>query len=142
MILLKNFPLLLLPLLAYNAYNPGMFALPAPLGEQGQIWSQAIASFSMLSGTTFIFTRGELVVILALFLLFIEILKATRTARATIIDHLFSTLVFVAYLVQFLVDPAAATFTFFACMLIAFLDVVAGYSISIRVAARDVTFGG
>ncbi|MEP6355405.1 MAG: hypothetical protein ABJ081_01830 [Hyphomicrobiales bacterium] len=135
MALIRNFPLLILPLLIYNAFSLGI------ISSLGEIWSGEIFRFDMISGATFSLTRGGMIVTIALSLLFIEILKATRTARSTIIDHLLSTLVFIIYLIQFIVDPAAATTTYFICLMVALLDVIAGYSISIRVASRDVTLG-
>ncbi|MEP3523891.1 MAG: hypothetical protein ABJN24_00550 [Hyphomicrobiales bacterium] len=135
MALIRNFPLLILPLLIYNAFSLGI------ISTLGEIWSGEIFRFDMISGATFSLTRGGMIVTIALSLLFIEILKATRTARSTIIDHLLSTLVFIIYLIQFIVDPAAATTTYFICLMVALLDVIAGYSISIRVASRDVTLG-
>lgn len=136
MTLIRNFPLLILPLLIYNAFSLGL------ISALGEIWSAEIFRFNMISGATFSLTRGGMIVTIALSLLFIEILKATRTARSTIIDHLLSTFVFIVYLIQFIVDPAAATTTYFICLMVALLDVIAGYSISIRVASRDVTLGG
>ncbi|MBA4782931.1 MAG: hypothetical protein H2045_06895 [Rhizobiales bacterium] len=133
MAFLRNFPLLVLPLILYNLLSFGLMRVAGP------IWQGPALSLPMISGADFILSRGDLLILFALGLLFFEILKATRTARATIVDHLLSTLVFVAYLIQFIVDPRAATFPFFTCLMIAFLDVVAGYSISIRVASRDVT---
>ncbi|MEM8839715.1 MAG: hypothetical protein AAGE89_16620 [Pseudomonadota bacterium] len=134
MMILRNFPLLVIPLVIYNvlAYGTG--------GATGVDWQAPAYSFDMLSGATFDLTLGGVLILFALVLLFIEILKATRTAKATIIDHLASTLVFLVYLVQFLVDPTAASTTYVILAAIAFLDVVAGYSVSIRVASRDVTF--
>lgn len=136
MTLIRNFPLLILPLIIYNAFSLGF------VSTLGEIWSAEIFRFDMISGATFSLTRGGMIVTIALSLLFIEILKATRTARSTILDHLLSTLVFIVYLIQFIVDPAAATTTYFICLMVALLDVIAGYSISIRVASRDVTLGG
>lgn len=136
MALFRNFPLLILPLAIYNAYSFGL------ISSTGSIWSGEVLQSQMISGASFSFTRGGLLITIALVFLFIEILKATRTARATIVDHLLSTLVFIIYLVQFITDPAAATTTYFICLIIALLDVIAGYSISIRVASRDVTLGG
>ena len=50
-------------------------------------------------------------------------------------------LVFVACLIEFLTVPQAATSTFFMIMVVALIDVVAGYTIGIRVARRDMAFG-
>lgn len=134
MFLVRNFPLMIIPLVLYNLYSFNLLSV----GEAD--WAADFASFQMISDTTFTLSHGGLVITVALALLFFEILKATRTAQSTIVDHLLSTVVFIVYLIQFIVDPAAATTTFFICTIIAALDVVAGYSISIRVASRDVTF--
>ena len=72
--------------------------------------------------------------------MFFEILKSTRTSNASVLDHLLSTFVFVAFLVEFLVIPAAATSVFFLLMIMALIDVMAGFSVSIRSAGRDVSF--
>ncbi|MEP1441659.1 MAG: hypothetical protein ABJK39_01470 [Hyphomicrobiales bacterium] len=134
MILIRNFPLLIIPLVIYNLYSLGFISVA------GNIWGTQALSMNLPSGAEFILSRGGLLVSLALALLFFEILKSTRTAQATIIDHLLSTFVFIVFLVQFIIEPNAATSTYFVLMFIAFLDVVAGYTISIRVASRDVTF--
>jgi hypothetical protein len=64
-------------------------------------------------------------------------LKATRTGTASVIEHSLSVLVFVAFLVEFIVVPGAGTPTFMILTVMAFLDVVAGFSISIFAARRD-----
>ncbi len=133
MTFLKNFPLLIVPFILYNFLSFGLITKPI------QSFQTEFLSIEMMSGSTFSIDIGNLLVTLALILLFIEILKATRTGKTTIIDHLLSTFVFIAYLIQFIIDPKAATSSYFICLVIAFLDVAAGYSISIRVAARDVT---
>jgi hypothetical protein len=64
-------------------------------------------------------------------------LKATRTGGATIIDHAFSMMVFVACLILFLIWDRAATSTFFLLMLMAMTDVIAGFSVTINAARRN-----
>ena len=51
-------------------------------------------------------------------------------------------LVFVACIVEFLVVNAAATSVFFLMMVASLIDVVAGFTIGIRVARRDLSIGG
>ena len=63
---------------------------------------------------------------LALLLLFVEIVKATRTTNVSIVDHLLSTFVFVAFLVEFLLVRAAAHPVFFTLMVISLVDVSGG----------------
>jgi len=77
-------------------------------------------------------------VVVALVLLFVEVIKSTRTSNASVVDHLLSTFVFVAFLVEFLLVKGAAHSVFFTLMVIALFDVLAGFSISIRSAGRDI----
>ena len=95
----------------------------------------------MLSGATWTFTWGDLLVLVTLVVLFAELVKATYTSTISLVDHGLSMLVFVACLVEFLVVGAAATSVFFFIMTAAMIDVVAGFTIGIRVARRDLTIG-
>ncbi|MBU2580539.1 MAG: hypothetical protein KJ622_02320 [Alphaproteobacteria bacterium] len=88
------------------------------------------------------FTWGDLIILVTMFLLFVEILKATYTSTASLLDHGLSMLVFIACLVEFLLVDAAYTSVFFLLMVATLIDVVAGYTIGIRVARRDIGFGG
>ena len=87
-------------------------------------------------------SAGDVFIVVSLVLLFGEILKATRFGSASVIDHMLSTAVFVICLVEFLLVGFAATSVFFILMVMALIDVIAGFSVSIRAAARDVQFGG
>jgi hypothetical protein len=127
---LLNFPLMLVPLAVYNFFIVGGDLNP---------WETIVFRGEMISGATFTLTMGEGLIVLALLLLFVEILKATRVGSATIVDHVLSTLVLIAFLVEFLTIEQAATSTFFLLMVVALIDVVAGYSVSIRNASRDLT---
>jgi hypothetical protein len=89
-----------------------------------------------------IFTWGDFILLLMLLLLFIELLKSTYTSTASLLDHGLSMLVFVVCLVEFIVVPQAATSVFFLIMVATLIDVVAGYTIGIRVARRDLNIGG
>jgi hypothetical protein len=53
-------------------------------------------------------------------------------------DHLLSTFVFVAFLVEFLLVKGAAHSIFFTLVVIALIDVLAGFSVSMRSASRDI----
>lgn len=128
-------PLLILPLIVYNLVAFGI------LGADGAGWVEPVMSIPMVSGAVWTINVGDLLVLSALMLLFVEVLKSTRTGMASIIDHMASTLVFVAYLVEFLIVPAASTSLFFICLVMSLIDLVAGFSVSIRSAGRDVNFG-
>jgi hypothetical protein len=128
--ILINFPLMLVPFAVYNFF---LFA------DNLNRWEDVVLNLDMMSGATFTLTLGDALIVTALLLLFIEILKATRGGTSTIVDHLLSTLVLIAYLVEFLLVDRASSSTFFILMVITLIDVVAGYSVSIRNASRDLT---
>jgi hypothetical protein len=128
--ILINFPLMLVPFAVYNFFIVGGDLNP---------WETILLAVDMMSGARFTLSMGEGLIVIALLLLFVEILKATRTGTSSILDHILSTGVLIAYLVEFLLVPQAATPTFFILMAITLVDVVAGYSVSIRNASRDLT---
>ncbi|BCH29712.1 hypothetical protein MesoLjLc_16420 [Mesorhizobium sp. L-8-10] len=129
-------PLLIIPFILYNLGLTGLS------GETGpDPWAYEIFSMRMMSGGVWSMTLGDALVVVALLLLFVEIVKSTRTSNASIVDHLLSTFVFVAYLVEFLLVRGAAHSVFFTLMVIAAIDVLAGFSVSLRSAARDVNLG-
>ncbi|MCY0092566.1 hypothetical protein [Hoeflea ulvae] len=133
--MLAAIPLMIVPLIAYNLVMVGL------LGSGIAGLGSTITSLSMMSGATWTMSLGDLLIVVALGLLFIEVLKATRTGRWSVIDHMLSMFVFVAFLVEFLLVREAATQVFFILMVIALIDVIAGFSVSIRAAGRDVSIG-
>jgi hypothetical protein len=121
---------MLVPFAVYN-----FFLLAGDLNP----WEDVILRLDMMSGASFTLSMGDVLIVISLVLLFVEILKATRTGASTIVDHLLSTLVLIAFLVEFLLVGQASTSTFFILMVVTLIDVVAGYSVSIRNASRDLT---
>lgn len=128
-------PLMIVPFVLYNLIMLG-FA-----GNGVSDLTEILISFQMMSGAVWTMSWGDVLIVIALVLLFIEVLKATRTGSWSVIDHMFSMLVFIAFLVEFLLVREAATQVFFILMVIAFVDVIAGFSVSIRSAGRDVSIG-
>ncbi|MEQ8308864.1 MAG: hypothetical protein RIA09_20220 [Hoeflea sp.] len=128
-------PLMIVPFVLYNLIMLG-FA-----GNGVSDLAEILISFQMMSGAVWTMSWGDVLIVIALVLLFIEVLKATRTGSWSVIDHMFSMLVFIAFLVEFLLVREAATQVFFILMVIAFVDVIAGFSVSIRSAGRDVSIG-
>ena len=80
---------------------------------------------------------GDLFILAGLIALFFEIIKAARLGAGTIVDHMLSTATFIVALVEFLLVPFCGTSTFFFLMVMALIDVVAGFSVSILSARRD-----
>lgn len=129
-------PLMIVPFVIYNLALFGVFSTLGPASLEDSVFTM-----KMMSGAIWIMSFGDLLIVGSLCLLFFEILKSTRRAAVSVLDHLFSMLLFIAFLVEFLLVKNAATQTFFILMVIAFIDVVAGFSISIRSASRDVSIG-
>jgi hypothetical protein len=125
-------PLLIVPFLIYNAV--ALFT-----GMDPAVWSTQLFTVPMVSGVPWSLTSGDLLLVLGLACLFFEMLKSTNSGRSSIVEHMLSTVVFVIFLVEFLLVGFAGSSVFFLLMMMALLDVVAGFSISITAAGRDVT---
>ncbi|MGV3550429.1 hypothetical protein [Rhizobium sp.] len=126
-------PLLLIPFILYNIT---VFAVGgvAALGNP-------MTSVNMMSGATWTMSLGDLYIVISLMILFVEIFKATRSSSVALLDHLASMALFVVFLVEFLLVQGAATQIFFILMLICLVDVIAGFTVSIKSASRDVAIG-
>jgi O-antigen ligase len=79
---------------------------------------------------------------ISVLLLYAELIKATRPSSRAIVDHLLSTLLFIVMLMEFILFRQAATSTFFLMTVISFVDVVGGFSVTIRSAQRDINVDG
>ncbi len=126
-------PLLILPFVIYN------FVAFVFMGGKPEGWNNGIFNIAMVSGTPWAITAGDFLLVVALVCLFFEVLKSTRTGSSSIIEHMLSMVVFVAFLIEFLLVGAASSSVFFLLMVMALIDVVAGFSVSITSAGRDVT---
>jgi hypothetical protein len=122
-------------------YNLIAFSSSWPV-EPGvaNVFDSELLTVGMLSGAVWKMTVGDLVILITLLLLFIELVKATRTDGSSIVDHALSMVLFMICIVEFLAVRQAATSVFFFILFVTLIDVVAGFSITIRGARRD--FGG
>jgi hypothetical protein len=126
-------------IIPFILYNLGMLGI---LGGGGVAsLGNVISSLQMLSGAVWTMTLGDVIIVISLVFLFVEILKASRNGRGSLINHMLSMLVFIAYLVEFLLVRDAATQIFFILMTITFVDVIGGFAVAIRSAGRDVSIG-
>jgi len=87
-------------------------------------------------------TWGDFMIMLGLLTLYAELFKSTRTSEATIIEHLLSTLVFTGYLVVWLIYGWGGNSVFLILATMSFLDVIAGFTITISAARSDLSVGG
>ncbi len=126
-------PLLLFPWVLYHLPALTIF------GGQPNGWASQLLTIPMVSGVSWSLTWSDLWLLFGLGCLFVEVLKSTNTGRNSIFEHMLSTGLFVVMLVEFLLYAPAASSTFFILMAMALVDVVAGFTISITGAGRDVT---
>jgi len=134
-------PLLAIPVVLYN-----LIAVAKMMGGGATATNAALTAplftVPMASGASWALTSGDLLIVLALFMLFFELLKATTSRRVAIVNHSLSMIVFIICLVEFLLVPAFATSIFFLITLMTLLDVLAGFIVTIITARKDFDFGG
>ena len=117
----------------YGLYVLGIF--PQQLNLQ-------LFSVHLPSGQLWQPTVGVVVILLGLITLYIELFKSTRTSSVSIVDHTLSTFVLVGFLVSWLIFDWAGNSVFLILTVMAFLDVIAGFTITIASARRDLSLGG
>jgi hypothetical protein len=128
-----GFPLLLV---AFAIYNIIAFLMP------GVSWAGTAFTVHMMSGADWALSSSDLLIALAIVLLFGEVMKSTRIGVRTVVDHALSLILFLAMLVEFLLVKQAATGTFFLLLVISFIDVLGGFAVTLRTAQRDLTVEG
>jgi len=126
-----GFPLLLIPFAVYNIVA-FIFRLP------DDFWTTRAATVHMMSGQEWVVTWEDLLIAFAILLLWVELIKATRTGMRSVMDHLLAMALFIAMLVEFLLVKEAGTSTFFLLMMIGLVDVLAGFIIGMRAGRRQV----
>ncbi len=122
-------PLFAVPLIVYNVM---MFS-----GDMQAALAAELFAFDLMSGARWSFSVHDTFVVAGVLILYFEIFKSTRTGVSSVLDHTLSTLVFVVYLIEFLTVAACGTSTFFILGLMALLDVISGFTVSIVAARRD-----
>jgi hypothetical protein len=127
---LVGFPLLLVP---FAIYNIVAFLMP------GVSWTGIVTSVHMISGADWTMSAGDMLIALAVLLLFGEMMKSTRIGTRSVLDHALSLVLFLGMLVEFLLVARAATGTFFVLLVISFVDVLGGFTVTLRSAQRDLT---
>ena len=125
-----GFPLLLI---TFAIYNIIAFLMP------GVSWTGTITDVHMMSGADWTMSAGDMLIALAVILLFGELMKSTRIGMRSVVDHALSLILFLAMLVEFILVRQAGTSTFFLLLVISFVDVLGGFAVSLRSAQRDLT---
>ena len=120
---LIGFPLLLVP---FAIYNIVAFLMP------GVSWTGTLATVHMKSGHEWSLSGGDLLVVLALLLLFVEMAKVVRQGRRSIVDHGLAVIVFGGMLAEFVLVAQAASAVFFLLVVLSFIDLLGGFVLRVR----------
>lgn len=131
---LNIIPLLVFPLILYN------FIVFTGIASAGQVeaWlSSPIFTVGMFSGDAWHVSFADVFMGLSLLLLFVEIVKATRTDAMSIINHGLSMLLSVVCIIQFITVAGFSNSVFFMLTLMTIVDVIAGFTVTIVAAKRD-----
>jgi hypothetical protein len=143
--MILSIPWLIISVILYNliAFTSGWPEVDPATGKlvAGTVFHSELFSIGMISGAYWALTLGDLMVLITLAILFVELIKATRTGETSIVDHALSMILFIFCVVEFLVVRQAATSVFFIITAVTLIDVVAGFTITIRAARRDFTMG-
>lgn len=124
--LLGQIPWLVISLILYHA-----------LVFSGVDVSKTLFDVGLPSGELWELSWNEILVIMSVIILYIELFKSTRTHVGSVVEHVFSLGVFLVFLLEFILVAKCGTSTFFILMMISLVDVVAGFTITISTARRD-----
>ncbi len=130
--MLRLFPLLSVPVILYNvvALGGGVFSRAAEDVVAGL--ARTLTTVPMASGTVWVVSSGDVILLIALLMVFLELLKAARNTREDALSHILSLGLFVLCLIEFLLIPAFASTLFFAITMMTLMNVLAGYMMTSR----------
>ncbi len=139
--MLNMFPLLSIPVVIYNVMAIGGGAFAKNSQSIVDNLNKKLFDVPMASGTFWTVSSGDLLILISLLMLFAELLKSTSTGREAIANHALSLVLFIVCLVEFLLFGAFASSVFFIITVMALLDVLAGFIVTIVSARRDIAGG-
>lgn len=136
--MLRVFPLLAIPVAIYNLVALGAVSASHKTFD---VVSSAF-TITMFSGDPWKITAGDIILFVSLLILFIEVIKSTRTTSREMFNNALSMLVFVVALIEFITLKGFATSVFFFIMLMTMFDTIAGFTITAMTAKRDLSVAG
>jgi hypothetical protein len=130
----QTFPLLGVSLLIY-----ALLSLTLQPGATPWYDTESL-NVRMMSGDFWRITAGHLYIGFSMFLLFVELLRATRSSNASIMNHALSVLVFITAILLFITVKGYGNSIFFLYTAMTFLDFMAGFIITTATTRRDIAF--
>jgi hypothetical protein len=121
------FPLLLIP---FALYNMIAFLLNMP-------FTDTLFSIPLMADRRLPVTTGDLLLAIAMLLIYVEVLKVTRVSK-TVMDHLLSIILFAAMVAELVLVPRVTTPTLLLMAVLSFVDVIIGLSVRGRTKQSEI----
>jgi hypothetical protein len=132
---MQTFPLLAVSLVLFVLLNLFVSGPGAPWYEL------RFFDVTMVSKDVWAISAGDAFIILSLALLFVEILRSTKSGTASVMNHALSVMVFIVAILMFITVRGYGNSVFFVYTMMTLLDFMAGFIITTVTSRRDVTFG-
>ncbi|MEO1241675.1 MAG: hypothetical protein AAFX54_07175 [Pseudomonadota bacterium] len=131
----QMFPLLAISLIVY-----AVLTLTGAIGSAAGPWYDMLfIELPMVSGDQWKVSWGDLFLLASMGLLFVELLRSTKTGSESIMNHALSVVVFVVALLLFIIVEGFGNSVFFLFMSMTFLDFMAGFIVTTVTARRDLS---
>jgi len=139
MLYFSYFPLIAIVVVIYNllAFGGQVFVTGDPNAMDGEL-ARVLFQVTMVSHQAWSVRVGDLLILGGLLTLFQEVLRSAKPDKTAIVNHGLSMLLFVVTIIEFLIIKGFGTSTFFLIMCMTLFDVVAGFTIGIVSARRDI----
>lgn len=128
---LKYIPFFSYLLIVYN--------ILAFAGNEQSALNHIIFTSMLISGAVISLSVENILIMIGIFCLYFGILKSTRSSSASIIGHVLSMLIFVVFLIEYISVKPLGTPSFLILTIMSMTDVIAGFTVSISTARRDIT---
>ncbi len=112
-----------------------IYALTMPFSSMDSV----ISAWRTASGDVTSLTIGHMIIVIALFCVGTEIIKATRMSALGMADHVASLALLLVMALAYIAAPGFGSAVFFILMLMQTVDVAIGVIVSVSVARRDFT---
>ena len=132
---LEMFPLLAISLIAYAVLT----LTGVSIGEAMWYDAQIIQALPMASGDQWVVSGGDLFLLISMGLLFVELVRATKTDTSSLTNHALSFILFIVCLLLFIFMKGFGNSVFFIYMSMTFLDPMAGIVVTTVTARRDLS---
>ena len=128
------------PLLAISLIVFAVLTLTGAVSTATVPWyDMTFVVLPMVSTDQWQVTWGDVFLLASMGLLFVELLRSTKTGSESIMNHALSVVVFVVALLLFIIVKGFGNSVFFLFMSMTFLDFMAGFIVTTVTARRDLS---